>query len=147
MSLRDGSAKMSKSDASDNSRINLTDDRDLIAKKFRKARTDGDALPGELAGLKDRPEALNLVTIFAALADRSRDDVLADFAGKGFADFKGALTELAVNRLGPIADEMNRLKADPGHVDGILRDGATRAAAIAEPILREVQDIVGFLRP
>lgn len=147
MSLRDGSAKMSKSDASDNSRINLTDDRDVIAKKFRKARTDGDALPAEIADLKDRPEALNLVTIFAALADRKRDDVLADFAGKGFADFKAALTDLAVEKLGPITDEMNRLKADPGHVDGILRDGAKRATAIAEPILGEVQDIVGFLRP
>ena len=147
MSLRDGCAKMSKSDASDNSRINLTDDRDVIAKKLRKARTDGDALPAEIAGLKDRPEALNLVTIFAALADRKRDDVLADFAGKGFADFKAALTDLAVDKLGPITDEMNRLKADPGHVDGILRDGAKRATAIAEPILREVQDIVGFLRP
>ncbi len=147
MSLRDGTAKMSKSDPSDYSRISLTDDADMIAKKFRKARTDGEPLPGEIAGLKDRPEALNLVTIFAALADRNRDDVLADFAGQGFADFKAALTDLAVEKLGPITSEMNRLKGDPGYVDGVLRDGARRAAAIAEPILREVQDIVGFLRP
>ncbi|MCH8861820.1 MAG: tryptophan--tRNA ligase [Proteobacteria bacterium] len=147
MSLRDGTAKMSKSDPSDYSRISLTDDPDTIARKFRKARTDGEPLPGEIAGLKDRPEALNLVTIFAALADRKRDDVLADFAGQGFADFKAALTDLAVEKLGPLTAEMIRLKDDPGYVDGVLRDGARRAAAIAEPILREVRDIVGFLRP
>ena len=143
-SLRDGTAKMSKSDPSDYSRISLTDDADTIARKFRKARTDGEPLPAEIAGLKDRPEALNLVTIFAALADRKRDDVLAVFAGQGFADFKAALTDLAVEKLGPITGEMNRLKGDPGYVDGVLRDGARRPAAIAEPSLREVLDIVGF---
>jgi tryptophanyl-tRNA synthetase len=147
MSLRDGSKKMSKSDASDYSRINLTDNADEIAKKIRKARTDSEPLPDTVAGLKDRPEAENLIGIYAALAEMPRAEVCGRFAGVLFSAFKEELTALAVEKLTPITAEMRRLMADPGHVDGILRDGATRAAALAEPILREVHDLVGFLRP
>ena len=146
MSLRDGSAKMSKSDPSDASRINLTDDADTIAKKIRKARTDPEPLPSEVEGLDERPEARNLIGIYAALADQSSAAVCADFGGKNFSDFKAALTELAVDKLGPITGEMVRLRDDPGHVDAILRDGAERARAIADPILKDVHKIVGFLQ-
>jgi tryptophanyl-tRNA synthetase len=146
MSLRDGSKKMSKSDPSDASRINLTDDADTIAQKFRKARTDAAPLPDTVAGLKDRPEARNLVNIYAALADTSADKVVAEFAGQGFGAFKPALADLAVARLAPIADEMKRLMADPAEIDRILGDGAERANAIAEPILNRTYDIVGMIR-
>lgn len=146
MSLRDGSKKMSKSDPSDASRINLTDDADTIAQKFRKARTDAAPLPDTFAGLKDRPEARNLVNIYAALADTSADKVVADFAGQGFGAFKPALADLAVAKLAPIADEMKRLMADPAEIDRILGDGAERANAIAEPILNKTYDIVGMIR-
>ena len=145
MSLRDGSAKMSKSDISDNSRINMTDDTDMIASKIRKAKTDPDALPSEMAGLADRPEASNLVGIYAALADCRPDDVLAEFGGRGFGDFKPALAALAVEKLSPIGDEMRRLLENPGDIDAVLANGADRAAAIARPILAEVREIVGFL--
>ena len=147
MSLRDGSAKMSKSDPSDASRITMTDDADAITRKIRKAKTDAEPLPEEPAGLKDRPEAANLVGIYAALADINTEAVLAEFGGKGFGDFKPALAELAVDRLGPIQDEMRRLMAAPDAVDAVLRDGAERALQISEPILREVHEIIGFLRP
>lgn len=147
MSLRDGTKKMSKSDASDYSRINMTDDADTIALKIRKAKTDPEPLPGEAEGLANRPEAANLVGIYAALADKEVADVLAEHGGRPFSEFKAALTELAVAVLGPINNDMKRLLADPRHIDDVLRDGAERAAAIAEPVLREVQDIVGFLRP
>ena len=147
MSLRDGSAKMSKSDPSDNSRINLTDAPDLIARKIRRARTDPDPLPGAPAGLEGRPEAANLVGIFAALADASPADICRRFDGAPFSRFKEELTELAVAELTPITTEMNRLLAAPDHVDQVLREGAERARAIAEPVLAEVHDIVGFLRP
>lgn len=147
MSLRDGTKKMSKSDPSDQSRINLTDDADTIAKKIRKARTDADPLPEKLEALKDRPEALNLITIFAALAGRPRQDVLNDYAGQGFADFKKALMEVAVETLSPVTEEMQRLMNDPAEIDAILRNGAEKARALSGPILREIHDIMGFLRP
>jgi tryptophanyl-tRNA synthetase len=147
MSLRDGTKKMSKSDSSDFSRINLTDDADAIALKVRKAKTDPEPLPSDPAGLEPRPEAENLVAIYAALTHRSVEEVLADHAGASFSTFKQALTDVAVTTLAPIADEMNRLLADPGHVDAVLREGAEKAAALAGPILAEVQDIMGILRP
>jgi tryptophanyl-tRNA synthetase len=146
MSLRDGTVKMSKSDPSDQSRINLTDDADTIAQKIRKARTDPDPLPESLEGLKDRPEARNLVNIFAALADREPADVLAEFAGQGFGVFKPRLAELAVSVLAPISAEMKRLASDPAEIDRILGDGANRAEAIARPILEKTYDIVGMIR-
>jgi tryptophanyl-tRNA synthetase len=146
MSLRDGTKKMSKSDASDYSRINLTDDADTIAQKIRKAKTDPEPLPTEEKGLETRPEADNLVGIFAALSGRSKQDVLRDFGGGQFSRFKNALVELCVAKLSPIASEMKRLVADPGHVDAILTDGADRARAIAEETMRKTKDIVGFIR-
>ena len=145
MSLRDGTAKMSKSDPSDLSRINLTDDADAIAKKIKKARTDPEPLPGEAAGLKERPEADNLVGIYAALAGSSVDEVLAEFGGAGFGAFKPALADLAVESLAPITAEMRRLQAGPAFIEEIMKNGAERAEAIAAPILKEVKDIVGFL--
>ncbi len=157
MSLRDGKNKMSKSDPSDASRINMTDDADAIAKKVRRATTDSDLLPGPgvLDGRAEvpeetreaRPEAYNLLGIYAALADKPLKDVLAEFEGAQFSQFKAALTDLAVASLGPIGAEMKRLSADPGSVDAVLRDGAARARAIADPILEEVYDAVGYLRP
>ena len=146
MSLRDGSAKMSKSDPSDYSRINFTDDADMIAQKVRKARTDSEPLPPDPAGLASRAEARNLVGIYAALAETTPADVCTEFAGATFSRFKEALAELAIANLSPITAEMTRLQADPGHVDRVLEEGAARARALAAPVLRELQDIVGFLR-
>ncbi|MEM9059500.1 MAG: tryptophan--tRNA ligase [Pseudomonadota bacterium] len=146
MSLRDGTKKMSKSDPSDMSRINMTDDADAIANKIRKARTDPEPLPSEADGLEDRAEARNLVSIYAALANSTSEDVLSEFGGRGFGDFKPALADLAVSVLEPITTEMNRLLADPAEIDRILGDGANRAAEIAEPILTEIYDKVGLLR-
>lgn len=146
MSLRDGSKKMSKSDPSDASRINLTDDADTIAQKFRKARTDADPLPGSAEGLKDRPEARNLVNIYAALAGETVDQVLSQFEGQGFGAFKPALADIAVAHLSPISAEMTRYMADPAEIDRILTDGADRAAAIANPILAQALDIMGMIR-
>ena len=145
MSLRNGTAKMSKSDPSDYSRINMTDDADMIAQKIRKAKTDADALPSEAAGLADRPEAENLVGIYAALSDSSVAAVLAEFGGRGFADFKPALADLAVAQLSPMGQKMRELLENPDELDAILDEGAVRAEAIARPILAEVHDIVGFL--
>lgn len=145
MSLRDGSKKMSKSDPSDNSRINLTDDADTIAQKVRKAKTDPEPLPSELDGLKERPEADNLVSIYAALAGTSRENVLRDHGGGLFSAFKPALAELAVTVLAPVNNEMRRLLADPAHLDGVLASGAERARAIAEPTVKEVKQVVGFI--
>ena len=145
MSLRDGSKKMSKSDPSDYSRITFTDGPDEIAQKIRKAKTDPLPLPESTEDFEGRPEAANLVTIYAALADISADDVLKDFGGQQFSDFKKALTEFAVEKLGPVGQEMQRLTADPAHVDAVLKDGAERAAAIAQPVLQEVYETVGFL--
>jgi tryptophanyl-tRNA synthetase len=146
MSLRDGTKKMSKSDASDNSRINLTDDADTIAQKVRKAKTDPEPLPTEEKGLEARPEADNLVGIFAALSGRSKAEVLRDFGGGQFSSFKNALVDLCVTKLAPIAGEMKRLVADPGHIDAILNDGADRARAIADETMKLSKDIVGFIR-
>ena len=146
MSLRDGTKKMSKSDPSDYSRINLTDDAETIAQKIRKAKTDPEPLPSELDGLKARPEADNLVGIFAALSATSKADVLREFGGSQFSTFKPALAELAVAKLSPIAYEMRRLLADPGHIDSVLIDGADRARLIAEKTMAGVRDVVGFVR-
>ena len=145
MSLRNGSAKMSKSDPSDYARINMTDDADMIAQKIRKAKTDADALPSEKAGLAGRPEAENLVGIYAALADLDVDAVLQEFGGRGFAEFKPALADLAVAQLSPMGQKMRELMENPADIDAILADGAARAAAIARPLMAEVRDIVGFL--
>jgi tryptophanyl-tRNA synthetase len=146
MSLRDGTKKMSKSDPSDQSRINLTDSADEIAKKIRKAKTDPEPLPDSLDGLKDRPEARNLVNIYAALAGHTPAQVMADFAGAQFGTFKPALADLAVAKLEPITTEMNRLMQDPAEIDRILGRGADRAEAIARPIMDQVYDIVGMIR-
>jgi tryptophanyl-tRNA synthetase len=146
MSLRDGTKKMSKSDPSDYSRITFTDDADAISQKIRKARTDAEPLPTEVAGLASRPEADNLVTIHAALAGSTREAVLAEFGGGQFSTFKAALVDLAVAKLSPISGEMKRLMADPGHIDAVLREGAARARAIAEVTMADVKDIVGFIR-
>jgi tryptophanyl-tRNA synthetase len=145
MSLRDGTNKMSKSDPSDMSRINLTDDADTIADKIRRARTDPHPLPASKAELKDRPEAENLLNIYAALAEQDRDAVIAQFAGQQFSRFKSALAELTVAKLGPITSEMRRLLADPGEIDRILKAGAQKARAIATPIMDEVKKRVGFV--
>ena len=145
MSLRDGSKKMSKSDPSDASRINMTDDADAIAKKIRKAKTDPDALPSEAAGLEDRPEARNLVNIFAALSDLSVDDVLAEVGGQQFGSFKPMLAELAVEKLSPISAEMARLMDDPAEIDRILARGAAQAREITAPILKKTYEIVGMV--
>ena len=146
MSLRDGTKKMSKSDPSDLSRINLTDTADDIGKKIRKAKTDADGIPSEAEGLKGRPEADNLVGIYAALAGVPVVDVLKQFGGGQFSGFKSALAELAVAKLSPVTDEMRRYQADPGHVDKVLAEGSARARAIAAPILRDVKKIVGFIQ-
>ena len=147
MSLRDGIKKMSKSDTSDYSRINMTDDAELIALKIRRAKTDPEPLPASIAALDARPEADNLVVIYAVLAGISREAALARFAGQNFSTFKEALSALSVEVLGRIGGEMRRLLAEPGHIDRILRHGAERASAIATPVLREAQDITGLLRP
>ena len=157
MSLRDGNNKMSKSDPSDASRINMTDDADAIAKKIRRATTDSELLPGPdildqggrvpEAARTARPEAYNLLGIYAALSEKPVEAVLEEFAGAQFSRFKAALTELALAVLAPVGAEMQRLCDDPGAVDAVLLDGAERARVIAEPVLEEVYDAVGFLRP
>ncbi len=146
MSLRDGTKKMSKSDPSDQSRINLTDDADTIAKKIRKAKTDAEPLPDTLEGLKDRPEARNLVNIYAALAGMTPQAVITQNARAPFGTFKPALADLAVAKLEPITREMTRLMKDPAEIDRILGAGADRAEAIARPIVDQVYDIVGMIR-
>ena len=147
MSLRDGRNKMSKSDPSEYSRINLSDGPDEIAQKIRKAKTDPDPLPSEADGLEGRPEAENLVGIYAALADKDRDVVLAEIGGKQFSAFKADLTELAVSVLGPIGGEMQRLVDDTAYIDGVLSAGASRARAISAPVLRQANEILGFVQP
>jgi len=146
MSLRDGTKKMSKSDTSDYARINMTDDADTIALKVRKAKTDSEPLPHSIEDLEKRPEADNLISIYAALSDQTRYQALATHAGEPFSLFKQTLTDLAVAKLAPITAEMNRLLADPGAIEAILRRGAARAAEIAEPHIKEIKEIVG-LRP
>ena len=146
MSLRDGSKKMSKSDLSDNSRLNLSDDADAIATKIRKAKTDPEPLPSELAGLAGRPEADNLVGIFAALNHQTKAEVLSEYGNSNFSTFKSALVDRAVASLGPIGTEMKRLTADPAAIDAILIDGADRARTLARETLDSVKDILGFVR-
>lgn len=146
MSLRDASKKMSKSDPSDQSRINMTDDADAIANKIKRATTDPNPLPESVEGLKGRAEAENLVGIYAAVSGQTAEQVLQEFGGKGFGAFKPALAEMLVSKLGPIAGEMRRLNADPGALDAILRDGAERAHALSEPVMRDVRKIVGLWR-
>jgi tryptophanyl-tRNA synthetase len=147
MSLRDGTKKMSKSDESDYSRINMTDGADEIAQKIRKARTDPDPLPGTVDGLAERPEALNLVSIYAALEDIEIDKVIQEYQGQGFSTFKKALADLAVVRLGPVGNEMKRLTTESGEIDKVLADGAERATQLSRPIVAEVREIMGFLDP
>jgi tryptophanyl-tRNA synthetase len=147
MSLRDGTKKMSKSDTSDYSRINMTDDADAIRQKIRKAKTDPHPMPATVTEAETRPEAANLLGIYAALADKSLEATVAEFAGSPFSRFKEALSDLAVSVLGRIGGEMRRLMAEPDYVDRILRRSAERATAIAAPNLREVFDITGLLRP
>ncbi|MDX8521607.1 tryptophan--tRNA ligase [Mesorhizobium dulcispinae] len=146
MSLRDGSKKMSKSDPSDLSRINLTDDADTISKKIRKAKTDPEPLPSELDGLESRPEAENLVGIYAGLAEISKADVLKEYGGQQFSVFKPALADLAVEKLAPIASEMRCIEGDRAYVDAVLKDGGERARAIAETTMKTVRDIIGLLQ-
>jgi tryptophanyl-tRNA synthetase len=146
MSLRDGSKKMSKSEPSDYSRINLTDDADAIAQKIRKAKTDPEPLPSEEKGLEPRPEAYNLVGIYAALKGVSKLDVLKEFGGGQFSTFKTALADLSVAKLGPIGAEMKKLMQDPVYIDSVLADGAARAQVIAAETMKAVKDIVGFVR-
>ncbi|MFZ3580900.1 tryptophan--tRNA ligase [Loktanella sp. DJP18] len=146
MNLRDGTKKMSKSGDSDMERINMRDDADTIAKKFRKAKTDPEPLPDTLDGLKDRAEARNLIDIYAALSDATPEAVISEYAGAGWGRFKPALADLAVAKLAPISEEMTRLMDDPAEIDRILADGADRARAIAAPILARTYEIVGLLR-
>lgn len=146
MSLRDGSKKMSKSEPSDYSRINLTDDADAIAQKIRKAKTDPEPLPSEEKGLDPRPEADNLVGIYAALAGVPKAQVLGEFGGAQFSTFKSALVDLAVEKLGPLGAEMKRLVQDPVYIDSVLADGGARAQALAAETMKAVKDIVGFVR-
>jgi tryptophanyl-tRNA synthetase len=147
MSLRDGTKKMSKSDASDYSRINMTDDAETVALKVQKAKTDPHPLPDNVAALEARPEADNLIGIYAALAGQTREQTIDQFAGRQFSEFKRALSDVSVNVLGPIGAEMKRLVADPGHIDKILKRGAERAHAIADQVLADAQDIIGLLKP
>jgi tryptophanyl-tRNA synthetase len=152
MSLRDGTKKMSKSDESDYSRINLTDDAETMRLKIRKAKTDpkplpGPAILGDPAGQEARPEAMNLLGIYAALADRPLEAALGEFEGAEFSRFKEVLSDLMIATVGAVGREMKRLEREPGEIDAVLRRGVEAARAIAEPVLREVHDIVGFLRP
>jgi tryptophanyl-tRNA synthetase len=145
MSLRDGAKKMSKTDESDNSRINLTDSADVIAQKIRKAKTDPGSIPSNKDEMAGRPEAENLINIYAALSDITQDKVMSEFGGRQFSAFKNALADLTVAKMAPIADEMRRLLSDTTEIDRVLRDGATRARAIAAPIMEDVKRVVGFV--
>ena len=146
MSLRDGSKKMSKSDPSDLSRLNMTDDADALAKKIRKAKTDAEPLPDSIEGLEGRPEARNLVNIYAALSDSNAEAVITEFSGHQFGTFKPRLVDLAIEKLAPISNEMSRLMQDTSEIDRILARGAERGRTIAAPILAKTYDIVGMLR-
>ena len=145
MSLRDGAAKMSKSDPSEQATIYLSDDADAIARKIKKAKTDPEPLPSEIGGLEGRPEAANLVGIYSALSGKTDEEVLRDFGGEGFGKFKPALADLVVEKIAPIGTELRRLEADPAYLRSILMDGAGRAAVIAEKTVAEVKEIVGFV--
>lgn len=144
MSLKDGAAKMSKSDPSDNSRINLDDDADTIARKIKKAKTDPEPLPETVAELEGRPEARNLVGIYAALTGQAMSDVLTEFAGQGFGVFKPKLAEVAVNNIAPVSEEFARLMEDPAEIDRILARGAQKANAAAAPVLAEARELIGY---
>ncbi|MEJ6594876.1 tryptophan--tRNA ligase [Parasphingorhabdus sp.] len=146
MSLRDGNAKMSKSDPSDLSRINMSDDDETIARKLKKAKTDPEPLPDNMADLDDRPEAKNLIGIYAALADQSQDAVLAEYAGKGFGDFKPALADLAVSKLSPIRKRFEELRKHQTAIDAILRSGSEKASAMARPTVEAAYAALGLLR-
>lgn len=146
MNLRDGTKKMSKSDPSEQSRIILTDSEDEIALKIRRAKTDPEPLPGDINGLENRPEALNLVTIYASLSNKTPQDVLNDFGGKGFGDFKKALTDLMIEKIAPIAHKTNELLNDETHIIDLLRKGAQTASEVSEPIVQEAERLVGFIR-
>ena len=146
MSLKDGAKKMSKSDPSELSRIGMSDDADAIVKKIKKAKTDPEPLPETEEGLAERPEAKNLVGVYGALSGKTNADVVAEFAGQGFGVFKPKLADLAVQTLAPITAEMRRLMGDPAEIDRVLKDGGERAHAIADPVMRDVKDIVGFWR-
>jgi tryptophanyl-tRNA synthetase len=146
MNLRDGTKKMSKSGESDMERINMIDDADAIAKKFKKARTDPAPLPESLDELKDRPEAKNLVDIYAGLSGVSAEQVIAEYGGAGWGQFKPALADLAVEKLAPISSEMARLMDDPAEIDRIMAKGAERARAIADPIVAKTSEIMGLIR-
>ncbi|WP_455479182.1 tryptophan--tRNA ligase [Bartonella sp. B23] len=145
MSLRDGTKKMSKSDPSDFSRLNLTDDADLIAKKIRKAKTDSAPLPDTLKALEERPEIDNLLGIYAIFAQVSKEKALSEFSGQPFSLFKTALADLAVHKLAPITQELRRLHQESAYIDSVLRDGAERASALAEKNMKKIRKIVGFL--
>jgi tryptophanyl-tRNA synthetase len=145
MSLRDGAKKMSKTDESDNSRINLTDSADAIAQKIRKAKTDPNPLPEDAKGFEGRPEAENLINIYAALSDTTQQKVLAEFGGRQFSEFKNALADLTVAKIAPVAEEMRRLLSDTVELDRILKDSAAKARAIAAPIMDDVKRVVGFV--
>ena len=146
MSLRDGNAKMSKSDPSDLSRINMSDDDDTIARKLKKAKTDPEPLPDNLDELAERPEAKNLIGIYAALADQSQDAVLAEYAGQGFGAFKPALADLAVSKLSPIRQWFEELRKDETAIDTILREGSEKASAMARPTVEAAYAALGLLR-
>jgi tryptophanyl-tRNA synthetase len=144
---KNGAKKMSKSDPSDASRINLLDTPDDIAKKIKRATSDSELLPFDVKGLEGRAEAANLVGIYAVLNGQGEQDVLDEFGGHGFGKFKPALADLAVAKLGPVADTMRRLMEDPAEVDRVLKDGGERANAIAAPVMDEVRRVIGFWRP
>ncbi|MDF7674027.1 tryptophan--tRNA ligase [Acetobacteraceae bacterium ESL0709] len=146
MNLRDGTKKMSKSDPSEQSRILLTDSAENIALKIRRAKTDPEPLPSEVLGLEERPEALNLVTIYGSLSDKTPQAVLNEFGGQGFGQFKNALTELLAEKIAPIAHKTNQLLEDEGHIIALLRKGAEAAAEVSEPIVQEAERLVGFIR-
>ncbi len=146
MSLRDGTQKMSKSAESDMSRINLTDTPEMIADKIKRAKTDPNPLPDTVEGLEGRPEAANLITIYAAMNNQTKEQVIAEFAGKQFSEFKPKLSDLTVEKIAPITARMRELLADVSEIDAILKDGAEKARSVAEPILTEVKDIMGFWR-
>ena len=145
MSLRDGSKKMSKSDPSDYSRIMLTDTAEYITQKIKKAKTDPEPLPQDKTGLEKRPEAENLISIFASLQDTSIESVIKDYAGKEFSTFKKDLADLSVSKLEPITSEMNKLMSDVSYIDSILNQGKENAIAVAEPVLQKTKEIIGFL--
>ena len=145
MSLRDGTKKMSKSDASDASRINLTDTKEEISNKIKKAKTDPHPLPSTLQELKDRPEAHNLLSIYSSLSDQTLEKILKEFSGKGFSYFKPKLIDLAVETLNPISLEMRNLLKDTNQIDKILKNGAQKAREIAEPVLKDIKNLVGFV--